>query len=87
MQYDWDDAKRITNLDKHQIDFEEIENFDWEGAVLEESYRSGEERWRAYGSMYGLLHAVVYTDRGDVRRIISLRRANARERKRYERSR
>ena len=83
MRYDWDDTKRLTNLGKHQVDFGEIENFDWDNAISEPSSRYGEERWTAYGYMYGLLHAVVYTDRDEVRRIISVRRANARERKRY----
>jgi len=45
----------------------------------------GETRLIAYGPIDGRLHCVWYTLRGDVVRIIGLRKANDRERKRYER--
>ena len=87
MQYEWDDAKRVTNLDKHQIDFEDIENFDWDNAISEPSSRYGEERWVALGYIFDRLHTVVFTYRGDTRRIISLRKSNAGERRKHELSR
>jgi uncharacterized DUF497 family protein len=37
----------------------------------------------AFGYISNRLHYVVYVDRDDVRRIISLRKANSREEKRY----
>ncbi len=76
MQYDWDSAKRKINLNKHQIDFEEIEYFDWDTAIFQPGSGHDEERWIAYGYLNARLHAVIYTDRDDVRRIISLRKAN-----------
>jgi len=45
----------------------------------------GEVRVIAYGHIDGRLHVCVYTDRGDERRIISLRKANAREKARFDR--
>lgn len=45
----------------------------------------GEVRIVAYGHIGGRLHACVYTDRGGIRRITSLRKANARERDRFDR--
>jgi uncharacterized DUF497 family protein len=45
----------------------------------------GEVRVIAYGHIDGRLHVCVYTDRGDVRRIISLRKANAREKSWFDR--
>ena len=39
----------------------------------------GEMRWRAIGYIGEHLHTVIYTVRGDNTRIISLRRANAKE--------
>ena len=87
MPYDWDNAKRESNLAKHQIDFEDIENFDWDTGVFESSYRSGEERWIALGYILDRLHTVVFTYRGDTRRIISLRKSNAGERRKHERLR
>jgi len=43
----------------------------------------GEPRWRAYGMMDGRLHMLVFTVRDGVSRAISLRRANAKEARRY----
>lgn len=40
-------------------------------------------RYMATGYIFNRLHRVVYTIRDDKTRIISLRRANARERRRY----
>jgi uncharacterized protein len=43
----------------------------------------GEVRYRLYGRIGGRLFVVVYTVRGRAIRIISARKANARERKRH----
>ena len=43
----------------------------------------GEERFRLYGRVAGRLFVIAYTRRGMVTRIISARKANARERDRY----
>ena len=45
--------------------------------------RYGETRYLAIGYIGDRLHAVVYTDRGDATRIISLRRANRQEEREY----
>ena len=87
MEYEWDEAKQLENLEKHQIDFLSIQSFDWNSAVRYPSPRLEEIRWMAIGFIEGRLHCVIYTDREERRRIISLRKANARERRRYERER
>ena len=87
MEYEWDEAKRLENLAKHQIDFSSIHSFEWGSAVRYPSPRSGEMRWMAIGFIGGRLHCVIYTDREERRRIISLRKANARDKRRYERER
>ena len=43
----------------------------------------GEERFRLYGRVAGRLFVIAYTRRGTVTRIISARKANARERDLY----
>ena len=43
----------------------------------------GEERFQAVAPIGGRLHVLVFTMRGDTLRAISLRKANAREVKRY----
>ncbi len=71
--YEWDEAKRQINLDQHALDFEDVHRFGWDTAVIRSSDRSGESRWIAYAYFESRLHAVVYTWRGDVKRIISFR--------------
>lgn len=86
MRYQWDEAKRVDNLEKHRIDFTAIDRFDWGASVAKPDLRQpygGETRIVAYGPLDGRLHVVVYTRRGDARRIISLRKANRREQATY----
>ena len=33
LRYEWDDAKRLSNLIKHGVDFEEADRFDWAEAL------------------------------------------------------
>ena len=83
MRYEWDIEKNRVNLEKHKIDFSEVENFEWNTAVERRSDRFQEPRWVAIGYLGERLHVVVFTDRGEVRRIISLREASNKERREY----
>ena len=48
--------------------------------VIQDKRRDyGEDRFIAYGPIGDVLHVCVFTLRGEVRRVISLRRANKRE--------
>ena len=86
MWFEWDESKRLTNLDKHGIDFLRAKEI-WSDDVLEvPSPRDdhGERRHLAYGRLDGRVVAVVFTWRGKSRRIISARRARSYEREIYE---
>ena len=83
-KYEWDEDKRRANLEKHGIDFSAVYDFDWATATFLPDDRSGEYRTKAYGLIEERLHLLVYTVRGDRTRIISLRKANSREVRRYE---
>ena len=83
MVFEWDEAKREETLSRRDVDFASVEHFDWDTAVIERSDRHSEIRYMATGYIFNRLHRVVYTIRDDKTRIISLRRANARERRRY----
>ena len=72
--YEWDEDKRRSNLDKHEVDFEAIYEFDWDNAVTEPSPRDNELRYIAISYLGNRLYTVIYTERGDRRRIISLRK-------------
>jgi uncharacterized DUF497 family protein len=82
MQFEWDDAKHRLNVSVRGIGFDDGALV-FGGPVIEWidlRIAYGEVRVRAVGlSGDDLLH-VVYTDRDDVRRIISVRRANRKER-------
>lgn len=85
-EFEWDDAKAASNLEKHWIDFEDAIGV-FERPVLEvRSERGGEERWKAIGVVEGVGLAVVYTMREGRRRIISARRAKRSERRAYHRA-
>ena len=82
--YEWDEAKRASNLTRHGLDFEAIEHFHWETAKVKQSDRKGETRFLALGFIGDSVHAVVYTLRQDRTRLISMRRANKTEVKEHE---
>ena len=81
--YEWDERKRRENADRHDIDFTAIYQFEWETAVYNSNDQRGEERVVATNYIGNRLYTVVFTWRGDKRRIISLRRASRREERDY----
>ncbi len=82
-EFEWDSAKAEANLAKHGIAFEDAIDV-FQKPVLEiRSDRGGEVRVRAIGTVEGLEITVVYTWRGNRRRIISARRARVNEREAY----
>ena len=87
IQFEWDDAKERENNRKHGIDFETACEvfFDPFLYVVEVSDELGEIREAVIGLTIGwrLLY-VVYTERGNVLRVISARPVVAAERKHYE---
>ena len=84
--FEWDDAKAAANLSKHGVRFEiAADVFLDEGLVDLDASRvvDAEARRKAIGMVEGRLFTVVYTKRQGVVRIISVRRANAKERRAY----
>ena len=87
MTYEWDVGKRTTNLAKHGVDFATVARFDFSGAVTRAVERGGEVRYAATGYIGTRLYRLIYVERGRSIRVISLRKANSRERRDYERNR
>ncbi|MFV9507422.1 MAG: BrnT family toxin [Oscillochloridaceae bacterium umkhey_bin13] len=87
MHFEWDDAKNERNIQHHKLDFADATNV-FEGPLLtdrDDRLAYGEDRWVSIGFMNPLVIVVVWTERnGDTIRIISARKANKHERKRYE---
>ncbi|MFP3911842.1 MAG: BrnT family toxin [Desulfobacteraceae bacterium] len=86
MKYEWDAKKNAANRIKHGLDFSEAEAFCWDTAIetVDDRADYGEERWIALGLIGDRVHVMIYTKRGENLRIISLRKANNRETKYYE---
>jgi uncharacterized DUF497 family protein len=87
MQFEWDEAKNLENIRKHEIDFADIPAmFDGEMLIeLDDRFDYGEDRWFGIGFLGFGIAVVVWTERRkNVIRIISARRANRHEQKRFE---
>ena len=84
-RFTWDERKHAVNLAKHGVDFAVVERFAFDTAlvIIDDRKDYGEVRYRALGMIDGHLHALVFTTRGGRTRVISLRRANDRERRNY----
>jgi uncharacterized DUF497 family protein len=91
--FEWDDAKAKKNQRKHGISFDiACHVFDDPDALVEQDrIEGGELRWQTIGTVNGLVlllvaHTVEFDDEAieETIRIISARRANRSERKRYE---
>jgi uncharacterized DUF497 family protein len=85
MRYTYDPKKLAANVASHQVWFHEAEGFEWETASIEADTRKryAETRFVAIGYIELRLYVLVYTLRETAVRIISLRKANTREMKRY----
>jgi len=85
VRFGFDPNKDRLNLDKHGLSLSMAEGLDWDAALLwiDDRQDYGETRILALAPMAEVLYYVAFVDRTNVRRVISLRRANRREVKRY----
>jgi uncharacterized DUF497 family protein len=85
MRITFDPAKDSANLAKHGVPLALAELLEWECALIWKDERKdyGEDRKNALAPMGSRLYSVAFVDRRNTRRIISLRKANRREVKRY----
>ena len=85
MEFEWDSIKNQRNIEKHGIDFTDaVRIFERPTLTVVDNRRNyGEKRIAAMSTVEDVILYVVYTVRDSVRRIISARRANRRERKKY----
>jgi len=85
MRYTWDETKNVGNKAKHGVGFAAVELL-FDGSVVEvvdDRFAYGETRINAYGTIADRLFVCTYTPRDGGRHIISMRKCNAREIKRY----
>lgn len=85
LKFEWDDEKYQLNIKKHGIYFEDAVNVFLDDNALyysDDEHSDGEERFKIVGMVEKVL-AVIYTERGEVNRIISARHATKKERNDY----
>jgi uncharacterized DUF497 family protein len=94
IEFEWDEAKNLSNRLKHGVSFEEA------GQVFDdplytsvpERVEDGERRWQTFGRVNKVLLMTAHTLREEhagnesieIIRIITARKATARERRKYE---
>lgn len=85
--YEWDEDKNRINIQKHGISFATAVRI-FDGPVLtahDDTLEYGEIRELSIGLVDGVVAiVVVHTSRRSAKRIISARKANRSERRRYE---
>jgi len=86
MDFEWNDAKAAGNLSKHQVPFEYAARAFLDPLRVDEPderHEYGEDRCITMGKIEGRVFVVAYVMRGHSIRLISARKANEREQKRY----
>jgi uncharacterized DUF497 family protein len=85
MRVTYDPAKSSRNEELRGLSFTRAKDFDWGRALIAEDTREdySEKRFQALGHLDEHLHMLVFTLRDGAVHVISLRRANRRERTRY----
>ena len=85
MKIEFDPVKDMANQMKHGVSLSMAGELNWEAALVwvDDRFEYNETRIIALAPKTEILYYVAFADRGEMRRIISLRRANRREVKRY----
>lgn len=88
LQFEWDSKKAQSNKRKHGITFEEASTIFGDPlsmTIPDPAHSVGEDRFITVGtSANGKLIVVVHTERDDIIRIISARKATSNETRQYE---
>jgi uncharacterized DUF497 family protein len=86
MDVAYDPTKNAKNSKDRQLSFDRAGDLGWNAAHirLDERHEYGEPRWIALGPLDGRLQVLVFSETRAGIRVISFRKANARERRAYE---
>ena len=85
MRVTYDPAKNERNIRERDLSFELASEFDFGTAyvALDTRREHREERYVALGNLHERLHVLCFTETAEGIRVISFRKANDREVKRY----
>lgn len=86
MNIEFDPIKNAKNIAERGLNFERVVDFEFETAIIWIDSRKTypETRISALGLLSGRVHSLVFTETNTSIRVISFRKANKREVKRYE---
>jgi uncharacterized DUF497 family protein len=86
MEIEFDPAKDVANRKKHGVSLAHAAGMDFGAARVIEDDRIdyGEARFIALGTIGSRVHVLVFTMRGEIVRVISLRKAKPKEVRLYE---
>lgn len=86
MQLEWDETKRQNTLKHRGLDFAHADKVFFGRTLTIEDDREayGEARYQTIGRLGRKTVMVVWTPRGEARRIISMRKCNVKEREKYK---
>lgn len=86
MDITYDPTKSAANLEKRGFSFEAAAGFDFSTAniAMDTRHEYPEPRFQALGFVGKRLYVLVFTPTPTGIRVISMRKANSREQKRYE---
>ena len=85
MKFEWDEVKRQTNLRNHKLDFVDAEivfsgiTFTFE----DDRFEYGEDRFITLGLLREIVVVIAHTERNDLVRVISMRKATKNEQRLY----
>ena len=85
MKFEWDEVKQQANLRKRRLDFADAETV-FAGATFtfeDDRFEYGEDRYITLGLLRGTVVVIAHTERKEVIRVISMRKATKNEQKVY----
>ena len=85
VKFEWDERKNKSNIEKHGIDFRDAQDiFQSKRLSIDDTrHEYGERRIITVGLIGKSVYVVVYNKREEAIRLVSARKANERERRRY----
>ncbi|OQS56219.1 hypothetical protein ASU3_10490 [Actinobacillus suis] len=86
MKLEYDEQKSLRNEQERGLPFSVAQNFEFDTAFIEQDIRFeySKPRFKVIGFIHERLFVIVFCLRNENYRIISLRKANPREVKKYE---
>lgn len=85
MQFEWDESNRRINRQRHNLDFADAETiFSGPTATFaDDRFEYSEDRFITYGLLQNIVVVIAHTERNEMVRIISMRKATKHEQTLY----